>query len=373
VIYWLVMTFILGAVVGSFLNVAIYRLPKEKSLLWPASRCGGCHQPIRWFHNLPILSYLWLRGRCAKCGTRFSSRYLVVELVAGLGFAGLYFLEMVINIHGWPIGQRGALLAFGFAPPVWWCGYLFHALLFSFLLAAAVCDLDGMEIPLSLTLTGTFVGLIGSVLFPWPWPWSPDEAMRHLLQGNAGPNAMMPLAFQPGQEWKIPGSIVEGIYAWPLYGPLPEWLAPGGNWLSGLATGVAGALVGTFLVRAISFVFSTGLGKEALGLGDADLMMMAGAFLGWQMVVVAFFVSVFPGLLFGLVQIAIIRDNRMPFGPSLAVGTLITCLCWRWLGAYVQPLMFDGIFLLTLLVLGGFVMFVMSLLLRLLQGGPDRV
>ena len=318
VIYWLVMTFLVGTIVGSFLNVAVSRLPKEKSLIWPGSRCGACHQTIRWYHNLPIVSYLWLRGRCARCGTSFSPRYLIVELVCGIGFSLLYYVEMVLNIHGWPVGNRGWALAIGFPPPVWWWGYLFHALLFSFLLAAAVCDLDGMEIPLPLTLTGTVIGLLGAVLFPWPWPWTPAEATPVPLVG-----------MMAGQEWKIPGSIKEGIYAWPVYGPLPEWLAPGGNWQTGLATGVAGALAGTFLVRAIAFVFSAGLGKEALGLGDADLMMMAGAFLGWQMVVVAFFVSVLPGLFFGIAQMVLTRDNRMPFGPSLAVGVMATCVGWH--------------------------------------------
>lgn len=372
VLYWLVMTFILGAIVGSFLNVAIARLPQERSLLWPGSRCGACRQPVRWFHNLPIISYLWLRGRCARCGSRFSPRYLVVELVCGLGFAGLYYLEMVMNIHGWPLGQRAARwVEFGFPPGSWWFGYLFHAVLFSFLLAAAVCDLDGMEIPLSLTLTGTLVGLIGAVLFPWPWPWPADQGLLRLDLSALGPVERGLIAqFLPlpgsGQEWRIPPFINQGIYPWPLFGPLPEPLVPGG-FLTGLATGLAGALVGTFLVRAVSFVFSAALGKEALGLGDADLMMMAGAFLGWQIVVVAFFVSVFPGLVFGLVQMIITRDNRMPFGPSLALGTVLTLLGWRWLGAYVQPVFFDATLLAMILVGGAAMMLLMGFLLRLLQ------
>lgn len=370
-IYWLVMTFILGAVVGSFLNVAIARLPKEKSLIWPGSRCGSCHRKIRWFHNLPIISYLWLRGRCAMCGASFSPRYLLVELVCGLGFSFLYYLEMIVNIHGWPPGNHGAFIAWGFPPPIWWCGYLFHAILFSFLLAASVCDLDGMEIPLSLTLTGTLIGLIGAVLFPWPWPWPSAAATPMTLAPGQVPvgfgNLVAPFVPQPGNEWKF-GLIREGIYAWPVFGPLPEWLTPGGNWQTGLATGLAGALAGTLLVRVISFVFSVGLGKEALGLGDADLMMMAGAFLGWQMVVVAFFVSVIPGLFFGIARMIITRDNRMPFGPSLAAGVIVTMLTWRWLGTYVQPLMFDGFFLMLVLVFGGILMFLMSFVLRLLQG-----
>lgn len=140
----------------------------------------------------------------------------------------------------------------------------------------------------------------------------------------------------------MPGSFKEGIYAWPPRGPLPDFLDPGGNWQTGLVTGLTGLLVGTFLLRAIAYVFGKGLGKEALGLGDADLMMMAGAFLGWQIVVVAFFVSVLPALVVGVFQLLVRGDNSLPFGPSLAVGVMATCLGWRWLGPTVQPLFFGA-------------------------------
>lgn len=351
VVYWLLMAFVLGAIVGSFLNVAIGRLPLEKSLVWPGSRCGSCHQPIRWYHNLPIVSYLWLLGRCRRCGARFSIRYPLVELLTALGFAGLFYLEVVQNIHDWP--TRDARIQHGQFPAAWWLGWGYHAILFSFLMVAAVCDLDGMEIPLSLTLTGTVIGLIGAVLLPWPWPWTPNEAT--------------PIHEVPALAW-VGGTIRAGIYAWPVFGPLPDVLAPGGNWQTGLATGLAGALVGTFLMRLIGTVFSAGLGKEALGLGDADLMMMAGAFLGWQIVTVAFFLSALPGLLFGIVQLALRGDNRMPFGPSLAVGVMGSCLFWPWLGPYVQPVMFQSTFLLVISVAGVAVMFLLSFGLRMLKG-----
>jgi len=63
--------FILGLIVGSFLNVAVARLPLEKSLIWPGSRCGVCQQRVRWYDNLPLVSYVWLRGRCRTCGASF--------------------------------------------------------------------------------------------------------------------------------------------------------------------------------------------------------------------------------------------------------------------------------------------------------------
>src|SRR5438874_12131408 len=101
-VYWLVLAFVLGAAIGSFVNVAAARLPLEKSLIWPGSRCGRCLQPVRWHDNLPLLSYLWLRGRCRSCGQSFSIAYFLVELATALGFCLVFYLEVLVNVHGWP-------------------------------------------------------------------------------------------------------------------------------------------------------------------------------------------------------------------------------------------------------------------------------
>src|SRR5881398_3325308 len=86
--------FALGLMVGSFLNVLIARLPYEMSIVWPGSRCFSCYKPIRLRDNIPILSYLLLRGRCRMCGAQFSARYLWVELFTGLAFLALFILEV---------------------------------------------------------------------------------------------------------------------------------------------------------------------------------------------------------------------------------------------------------------------------------------
>ena len=118
------------------------------------------------------------------------------------------------------------------------------------------------------------------------------------------------------------------------------------------------------MLRAIRFLFGLGLGIEALGLGDADLMMMAGSFLGWQPIVVAFFIGVFVGLFFGIVQLIVHGDNMMPFGPALAVGIVVTFLCWRWIGPRVQMPLFNSFLVLTMAALGGILMFAASYALR---------
>src|SRR5688500_14749752 len=94
---WFVLVFLVGLCVGSFLNVCIARLPYEKSLLWPRSRCGSCLQPVRWSDNVPLVSYLALGGRCRACGARIPLRYPLVELGTALAFVGLFWAEMVAN------------------------------------------------------------------------------------------------------------------------------------------------------------------------------------------------------------------------------------------------------------------------------------
>lgn len=137
--------------------------------------------------------------------------------------------------------------------------------------------------------------------------------------------------------------------------------------LSGFATGLAGALVGTWMLRGIRFIFTKGLGREALGLGDADLMMMAGSFLGWQPVVVAFFVGAMVTLVFAIVQLIVYRDTSLPFGPGLAVGLVLTWLGWRWIAPAVQPLLFNEVLLMIFVGGGAGIMLLMSAVFRIFR------
>src|SRR5437016_3944166 len=157
IIFLLVNAFVLGTVIGSLLNVCIYRIPLEKSIVWPGSRCSHCLQPIRWYHNIPLLSYLALRGRCATCGTRFSIRYFLIELLTGLSFAGLFYLEVLANVHDFSAFHQQPVLIAHLHMPSWrgWVVFGFHAVFVSFLIVATFCDFDHREIPLSLTVTGT--------------------------------------------------------------------------------------------------------------------------------------------------------------------------------------------------------------------------
>ncbi|MHB1426234.1 MAG: prepilin peptidase [Gemmataceae bacterium] len=309
---WIALVFVLGIFAGSIINYCFYRLPLEKSILWPGPRCGQCLQPIRWFDNVPLLSYGLLRGRCRRCGGRIPLRYPVVELLTGLLFAGLFYAEIGQNVLGLPYLQmHRAALAAGDVPAKAWAVFGCHAVLASILLLTSLCDLDDMAIPLPINITGTLIGLACSTMFPWPFP-GVERALPH----SSG---------------LIPPRLPAGLYPWPVWYPLPAWL-PQGSLQLGLATGLAGALAGMMFLRIVRFAYGAARGIEGMGVGDADLMMMAGAFVGWQPVVLSFFVAVLPGLMFGLFQMTLRGTQTLPFGPSLALGVMLTLWLWPFLG-----------------------------------------
>jgi leader peptidase (prepilin peptidase)/N-methyltransferase len=351
---WLVMVFLIGAAVGSFLNVCVFRLPYEKSLLWPGSRCGRCFQPVGSLDNIPLVSYWILRGRCRHCGERFSIRYFLVELFTALAFVGLFYLEVGQNVLELPLlnRQRDAI-AWGLIPWQAWVVFAYHALLLSFLLVCSLCDLNDMEIPLTVTVTGTLVGLVGATLLAWPFP---DETVVGVVGGRG---ALAP-------------RLTTGLYPWPVWWPLPTWLPPG-SWRLGLLTGLAGAAAGMAALRGVRLLFGLGRGVEGLGVGDADLMMMAGSFVGWQPILVAFLVGVFPALFFGIAQLIRRGEQAMPFGPSLAIGVMLTLLLWPTLGDSLRLFFFDPLAIGVLGGGGGVMLLVISFLLRLVRGVPDQV
>ncbi|MBI3621635.1 MAG: prepilin peptidase [Nitrospirae bacterium] len=137
-----VMTFVLGAVIGSFLNVCIYRLAREESIVWPGSRCPKCSAPIAFYDNLPIISFLFLLGRCRKCRAPISWRYPLVEALNGAGYLLL-------------------LRQFGLTWPA-----LIYAVFFSALVVVTFIDLDIQIIPDVISLPGIVIGLAVSHWLP---------------------------------------------------------------------------------------------------------------------------------------------------------------------------------------------------------------
>ena len=126
-------------------------------------------------------------------------------------------------------------------------------------------------------------------------------------------------------------------------------------------------------LHPFSILFGLGRGMEGLGIGDADLMMMAGSFVGWQVVVLALFVAVFPALLLAFLQIARGAGQALPFGPPLAFGVLATHLAWPWVGEPFLPLFFDPVLIAVLGGGGAGILLVASFLLRVARGGGGEV
>ena len=160
------MVFIFGSIVGSFLNVCIHRMPREESIVSPGSHCPHCAKPIAWYDNIPLLSFLILRGRCRHCPARISGRYFAVELANALIWLGLW-------------------LRFG-------TGAFFYAgaVFFSILLAVTMTDFETGYIPDKLSLPGCLAGLVLSAIFPvlqgrGIWYWGLWESFKGLLGGGA--------------------------------------------------------------------------------------------------------------------------------------------------------------------------------------------
>ena len=252
-----VLAAVLGACVGSFLNVVAWRLPREESVVHPRSHCPHCGSQLRWFENVPLLSWILLRARCRHCGSAISARYPAVELLT----AGLFVATA--------LGSPSALAA----PPAWMlllAGWLLVALL----IPLTLIDLDHLWLPEPLCRWGVLLGLAISAIAGFSQGESSGRSLllQHQLAACGGLLAM------------------EGV--------------------SGLAQKV--------------------MGKPALGLGDAKLTALLGAWLGLSGVGLAVLLAVLAGALFGalgLLSGRLKRGQPFPFGPFLAGGGLAV-----WIG-----------------------------------------
>jgi len=141
-LFYRILFFILGAMIGSFLNVCIIRLPQEKSVVFPGSHCTKCQKPIRWYDNIPIVSYFMLGGKCRDCGARFSIRYALVEFLTALTFLEFY-------LH---FGLTWLLLP--------------YLIMVSGFIVGTLVDFEHRIIPDEVTLGGAIVGLVLSGFIP---------------------------------------------------------------------------------------------------------------------------------------------------------------------------------------------------------------
>jgi len=272
------LVFLLGSCVGSFLNVCIYRLPAGLSLVQPGSHCTSCGAPIAWYDNVPVASYLVLRGRCRRCGAAFSVRYMLVELATGLVFAG-YWLAY------FPAGVRAGADHLGV--------YAVHMVLAAALVVSGVIDFERKEIYTGVTNFALVVGVAGSVLWP--------------------------------QVQRI------GVYDHAL----PDWT--GYERADALLVSIRGAAVGAGIIYATRLLGTLAFRREAMGTGDIFLMAAIGGVLGWEAVVMVFFLAPFLGLAYGVWHLSRRSDREVPYGPFLGGAAGVVMLVQDHVVAYFRP------------------------------------
>jgi leader peptidase (prepilin peptidase) / N-methyltransferase len=246
-----ILVFTLGASIGSFLSVVVHRVPAGKSIWQPPSHCPACGYRLKPYENVPIIGWLALRGQCSNCGSAIALRYPMLEAACGIAFVGLFALSEL----SWQT--------------------LGNWLLFSWLLALALIDIDTMTLPNPLTISGLAAGLLFQSIVGFA-----DTA-------------------------SISGGIIQ------------------------LMHGIIGAVLGIWLLEAISLLGTLALGQTAMGGGDAKLAAMMGAWLGWKLLLVAGFLACAIGAFAGGGAIALGLLNRrqpFPFGPFLALGGIITAV-----------------------------------------------
>jgi len=357
--------FAIGASVGSFLNVVIYRLPKDLSLIYPGSACPSCKAPIAFYDNIPILSWLLLLGRCRKCKTRISPRYFIIELLTALIFVSLYIIYFETNM------RRGIGDFFGDGFLI----YLAHIIMLAAFIAASAIDLELQVIPLSICwivtgvgiaasaaagyiydpinirgydifptasarvsiLTfGALAGLIASFLLLWAGivkrsyysiesdpdissiKDKPEENYNHRLEMLKEVTFLLPILIGAFAALKLYNSFPQFTNWWIDFSQAPV--------IAGLAGSIWGYLIGCAVVWITRILGTFAFGKEAMGLGDVHLMGAAGAVLGFWPVIVAFFVAPFFGLAWAIFCMFFRKMRQIPYGPFLSIGLFVVMI-----------------------------------------------
>ena len=257
--------FAFGLCFGSFLNVCIYRLPRGKSVVTPRSACPHCGDLIPLYHNVPVLSWLILRGKCRSCKKPISPRYLLIELLTGLLFLGCY------THLGLTLGMLKCTVL----------GYLLLGLIFT--------DAETKLLPDALTLPGLALGILFSLVVPVN-----DLASR----------------IMPG----MVSSAMRSEISWRLWS---------------LSDSLLGAAVGASFLYGAAAIYLRARGVEGMGFGDVKLMALIGSFLGTKLTVLTIFAASLTGSIFGLSMVLAVWIKRLrrfeargtPSGISLGISS----------------------------------------------------
>lgn len=256
-----------GAIIGSFLNVVIHRLPHEESIVLPSSRCPSCGAGIAFYDNVPVLSYLLIGGRCRSCKTHISARYPAVEALTGLLFVAV----------AWHDGLTLALP--------------FDLIFVAAITALVFIDAEHMILPNAITYPGIVFSLVARLAIPYLTGRPHFDDLEMLLNG---PLTGMPL------------------------------------WAASLVGAGLGALIGGGSLWLMGWTWEKLRGVEAMGLGDVKMMFMVGAYLGWRLTILNIFIGVLSGSLIGMALMMRQGKRNMqmllPFGVFLGIGAIVSLL-----------------------------------------------
>jgi leader peptidase (prepilin peptidase)/N-methyltransferase len=381
--------FALGASVGSFLNVVVWRLPRGESLVTPPSRCPKCETRLAWHDNVPVLGWVWLRGKCRYCSLPISMRYPIVEAATGVMFALYYYLFFVAQTgpcagrplsvaQDWPIfglylfALAGLLASslidgelFIIPPEIPWLmaavGVAVHTIVDRPGLPGA---LNASPAVAALSL-GAVIGLvIANVLFrkgliPMSFPQGEplldvdretvakemEEARRKGEEVPPLPPPYTPaeIRTEMGKEvlFLLPPSLLAAaMLATTMFVPgAREWWlgVTSYHWVTGFLGACMGAMVGGLVVWLTRIAGTLGFGRVAMGLGDVHLMFGVGAVIGAGASTVAFFVAPFFGLLIAVYFMITRTRQELPYGPYLSLGTAFVMVMYCPIAAYLRP------------------------------------
>ncbi len=363
--------FAIGACIGSFLNVVIYRLPRGESIVFPGSHCPACGRGIRWYDNVPLLSWLLLKARCRDCKARISPRYILIELLTALLFVGLYAALYVLDLrsdtgrfeHTWPT-------------------FIGYCVLLAGLLAASAVDIELFIVPLPVLWVCAVVGIAAAAYNPSPLMPKATAVtaavsvaatlglvisalllrlglLRPSFLGVEEPDAKSgsvaitkASGVDPRKEILrellfLAPALLLGLAAFLLVKfapPVRQWLnhlldfktAVGPHLASGLGA-LLGMLVGIAWLWGTRIFGTLLFGKEAMGMGDVHIMAAIGAVAGWKVVTLTFFAAPVFGLIYALYLLAFKGKRELPYGPWLAFAAMFVIVFYDAIWSVLIP------------------------------------